>query len=613
MNSWTLGNTYGSLEHLVVQDQVATFNYPCVKTYECTYYHSVLPPGYYKLEVWGARGGNGKFVYGPCDPIGMGGYSVGVLHLTESSDVYVNVGGMGEDVKNPSTLPSYGGYNGGGTALGDHQEDEDDCEGSGGGGGASDIRIGNNNPENRVIVAGGGGGGSWMTCDKWDKLNGKAGFGGGLEAGAHAYLHIIREERATQNSGYNQKGIGQDGLKGGNSYGGGAGGGYWGGYSESDGQAGGGSGYIGKVISYAGITAQTIPGNESFMLVNGQTNKGNNGNGAARITMIKSVYKMNFDNPLNPFYEPYSDIQLNFTVPSISTNEHITITRTLDNEEITIYDNDDTGIDISIKDKFSAPSQTGKHQLIYKAISKDSLVTTNTFELLVNIPPKIKVLGRIKSSFAKQETSSISIEVFDDSFVNLYLTDKSYMNIQRKIECNYQHNVTNMKFIIPDYEVDTEHTIYIFAVDEYETKSNIIPFVFKIVAEKTPDINITNKLIDIYTYKERYISVQGFVSNSGVGPKLSLFGFIDNNLRINQTYEAASNSLFIYEINCPLDGLSQKVHYLKIYASDSYYRESNRIMHRFAYINNGRAFGFVSCNTREVCFMYETLLIFMIG
>ena len=63
-----------------------------------------LQPGTYKLEAWGAQGGNGA-----SDQIGgKGGYSTGILKITTPTTLYIGVGGS----------PGYsktGGWNGGGT------------------------------------------------------------------------------------------------------------------------------------------------------------------------------------------------------------------------------------------------------------------------------------------------------------------------------------------------------------------------------------------------------------------------------------------------------------------------------------------------------------------
>ncbi|WP_036886877.1 glycine rich domain-containing protein, partial [Segatella albensis] len=114
--------------------------------------------GDYKLEVWGASGGNYD------DQVGIGGkggYSKGIGYILENTIISICVGGIGR----------FNGYNGGG-----------DPNKILGGGGATHIAQNNrgtlqdyiNNKDEVYIVAGGGGG-----CD----THGIGGYGGGENGG----------------------------------------------------------------------------------------------------------------------------------------------------------------------------------------------------------------------------------------------------------------------------------------------------------------------------------------------------------------------------------------------------------------------------------------------
>lgn len=96
---------------------------------------TVLQPGIYKVELWGAQGGNLHCAVG-----GLGAYVTGNLTLTTAKTLNIYVGGQN-------------GYNGGGAAGTGSL-----CENGVNGGGASDIRIGGTALANRVVVAGAGGG-----------------------------------------------------------------------------------------------------------------------------------------------------------------------------------------------------------------------------------------------------------------------------------------------------------------------------------------------------------------------------------------------------------------------------------------------------------------------
>ena len=68
---------------------------------------TVLVSGTYKLETWGAQGGNANSY-----PGGYGGYSSGEVYLEKGTILYINVGGAGTEGYTGTT----GGYNGGGNA-----------------------------------------------------------------------------------------------------------------------------------------------------------------------------------------------------------------------------------------------------------------------------------------------------------------------------------------------------------------------------------------------------------------------------------------------------------------------------------------------------------------
>lgn len=133
-----------------------------------------LPRGKYKLQCWGAQGGTS---YGSSSGAGSkGGYSEGVLTLTEKTTLYIFVGGKGS--RGSSTSLVNGGWNGGGASVGYSSYNSGGTNGysyPACGGGATDISTvtssmsyssGRTNRSAasllaRCIVAGGGAGGSY--------------------------------------------------------------------------------------------------------------------------------------------------------------------------------------------------------------------------------------------------------------------------------------------------------------------------------------------------------------------------------------------------------------------------------------------------------------------
>jgi hypothetical protein len=137
-----------------------------------------LPKGKYKLQCWGAQGGTS---YGSSSGVGSkGGYSEGVLTLTETTTLYVFVGGKGSNGSSTSLVN--GGWNGGGASVGKSSYNSGGENGESypaSGGGSTDFctvtssmsySSGRTNRSSasllsRIIVAGGGAGGSYRSTE----------------------------------------------------------------------------------------------------------------------------------------------------------------------------------------------------------------------------------------------------------------------------------------------------------------------------------------------------------------------------------------------------------------------------------------------------------------
>lgn len=272
-----------------------------------------LPAGKYKLECWGAQGGNYSSYKG-----GYGGYSSGVLSLVKSGNIYVYVGGQG------SSSAITGGFNGGGSGIKNGR----------GGGGASDIRIGQDSLYSRAIVAGGGGGSGVSSSG-----SGKGVGGGTSGLGGYTNETTINGSNRSGGGGTQTEGgiswknvastkgsFGQGGNASSYSCGGGGGGWYGGGGaydndSDADGRnGGGGSGYIytestasnypsGCLLNsnYYLTEAQTVSGSTSFLSPSGGSETGHTGNGFARITVIEIASTFSVPVHVNDTWEIATD------------------------------------------------------------------------------------------------------------------------------------------------------------------------------------------------------------------------------------------------------------------------------------------------------------------
>ncbi|MEG0726442.1 MAG: cadherin-like beta sandwich domain-containing protein [Erysipelothrix sp.] len=234
--------------------------------------------GMYRLEAWGAQGGNvGDFLGG------KGAYATGEIYLLKDEIVNVTVGGDGNNNIGQ-------GYNGGGSNFSGTQR----------GGGATDIRIGGAGFYNRILVAGGGG-----SAGK----TGHGGAAGGLQ-GINASGTSSYGRGGTQTGGGSANGgfgVGGSAIYESSSYTaqtGGGGAGWFGGggnrneRSNSYGYGGGGgSSYVftstsHKPTNYAPaskyqlVNTNLIAGNENMPGPDGYTIEGKEGNGAVRISLL---------------------------------------------------------------------------------------------------------------------------------------------------------------------------------------------------------------------------------------------------------------------------------------------------------------------------------------
>jgi hypothetical protein len=285
--TWEAGKTY--TYNLSKTIPVANFDYTGnVQSY------TVPLTGTYKIECWGASGGNddggGAIGYG-----GRGGYTEGYIKLNEDKRLYVYVGSQGI-IYNQSIY-----FNGGGITYG-----------AASGGGSTDIRLisGDWNSfeslKSRIMVAAGGGGGE------------NAGKDGGAGGGLFGFSNITGNvSGATQTTGFGF-GIAQYQLYNNDGWGGG-GNGYYSGLSATDKTnyqiidgGGGGSSFIsgypgcnaisesststniihtGSPNHYSGYVftnMEMIAGDSQMPAPAGGTEIGHTGNGYASITFVSA-------------------------------------------------------------------------------------------------------------------------------------------------------------------------------------------------------------------------------------------------------------------------------------------------------------------------------------
>ncbi|MBQ3664593.1 MAG: hypothetical protein II919_00625 [Lachnospiraceae bacterium] len=329
--------------------------------------------GYYKLEAWGAQGGDTTANdYGSTHMLpqsgGTGGYSYGTVYLEKGQTIYLAVGGEGKEVVSvefSEITAVAGGFNGGGYATSDGNRNH-----SGSGGGATHFALsmvgtgvlsGYENVKDEVLLVAGGGGGAYSSSAI--QYYSQGGYGGG-ENGGDAVVYYTRSspltgqtvdgvsypyyygitipgggQEAQENTieiYYGTFGQGADANGNGTIDAGGkgktvrdlmhtgtdsgAGGGWYGGArlcnKTRGGMAGGGgSGHCNTLALSSEYAYATIGGNETFLSPEGVYEKGHTGNGHARITFVCEYEKEEPEENTNTYEFIYTGKPQTFVAP----------------------------------------------------------------------------------------------------------------------------------------------------------------------------------------------------------------------------------------------------------------------------------------------------------
>jgi hypothetical protein len=278
-------------------------------SYTGDYQTYIVPTtGMYRLETWGAQGGNDSF-YPSTSFGGRGGYSSGDAYLIAGTYLYIYVGSHGTG----STSASWG---------------------STGGGGATDIRLVNGAWNNsaglysRIIVAGGGGGrhgnnyegvsyvgndgggsnsptytvSGYTITGSSASSGGSSNYSSSVVAGSFGYANYNGNCNTYSTGGWNGGGMASDCWANG-----GGGGGWYGGCTSWPTGAGG-SGYVATSTSYkpGGYTvgaqyymskSTMIAGNATMQAPAGGTITGKTGNGYCKISLLSSAPAISTNSP----------------------------------------------------------------------------------------------------------------------------------------------------------------------------------------------------------------------------------------------------------------------------------------------------------------------------
>lgn len=252
----------------LIASGVLLYEFNCNGSIDCEPYNLTLSPGSYRIEAWGAQGGNNTettFIEG-----GKGGYAKGVLSITSVSTLYISPGEPGFQGQY-STRSTYGNVGLSITCNPDYLASS--------GGGMSYVSLNTKNYTNSIII-GGAGAGSGMDHTQTNP--------GGA---------AVASKTSTESTYWGDKAIGQE---------------YFGGYASGFCINGGGGGLYGGnagLSAYGGSSfvsstltnAEQLGGDSSMpskYSLSG-TMTGNQGLGAVRITFLSNTQSMTCSNDID--------------------------------------------------------------------------------------------------------------------------------------------------------------------------------------------------------------------------------------------------------------------------------------------------------------------------
>lgn len=483
--------------------------------YTGTYQTFTAPAtGYYKIELWGAQGGNSvgntskacsygrgnAYAAGGCG--GFGAYTSGTIYLPKDTTLYVYVGGRGTNGKAGKNV--VGGWNGGGSGTYDHSDDE----ASGAGGGATDIRLVATSSstiwnefeslKSRIMVAAGGGGGS----DVYPGGNG----------GTLTSTKIRYSNGATQRTGYGF-GYGENAVyRVSNKDVAGAGSGYFGGYSTASsssnysnfGQTGtGGSSFVSGCTGCEAISESSTSSNIIFlnsnehysdyvfsdiqMIEGGKSQPakstgytvGNVSNGYAKITMLPQPSDNNFLSSITVkvnnetrTYTPEFNLETeDYYLTVDSTETKITINAKPEDSTATISglgeQNIKSGENIY---EIKVKAESGNIKTYRVHVTREA--NSNGYPNDINISGMVPSLCSIDESYCKlnpttfnKDTNSYYLTV-PSRIKQLYFSvekghDYQTVNGEGKVTLNGGENIFTIEVISEDLKTTTVYTYYI--------------------------------------------------------------------------------------------------------------------------------------------------------
>ncbi|EAY17164.1 hypothetical protein TVAG_303830 [Trichomonas vaginalis G3] len=289
--------------------------------------------------------------------------------------------------------------------------------------------------------------------------------------------------------------------------------------------------------------------------------------------------KVIIQTPIEPCYDNSNKINLSLSIESLKKGETFSIFRQVfdssfnsvtDKLEIVSNQTDD-GNTFSYIDKFTLPSSPGNYIISYTTLDSNGERTTS-IPIVVNKIPNIKLKQNIEKEYQYKSFIPIKVEIDDDSFVNLSILDDGEIIVSYSIACNGNKQTVEYNLLLNGKDDNSDHNISIYAFDEFNFKSNVLDFRYKI-PKLMPEIQILSQFSETYTRNETYYFTASVFCKDEVNFIMlddnQYIYFYDNVKCHGKTIE------MIKSFSIPDDYEYDSSHKISIFAEDSSHDTSN--------------------------------------
>ena len=192
------------------------------------------------------------------------------------------------------------------------------------------------------------------------------------------------------------------------------------------------------------------------------------------------------------------------------------------------FENNYTGENESFEQNFDIPFETpiqvGKYPLYIWATDSLGTYSNNfTVNILVNEAPKIQIVNRISDKYFMGGNVEVLSLLWDDTKANIHYKfddDWDFSADNTMIECNREWKEFRKTFPLRETTLYYgSHTLYIWAEDEWNIKSDILIFPFNYIELHTPEIKIEQNEIPELFYRNN-VTITGYVMDEDVGDDL---------------------------------------------------------------------------------------------